>query len=136
MGGVMGLKRLAARLLVAAALTLTAGEFLTSVSQDKTEKGDTDAKTLAKRCKAKIVTQSELKHKTIKVRKGEKATGFTPLVTFQITESGDVIRVHLKRSSGFRDVDKAAIEFVNSARYNARPGCPVIESEASVNIDY
>ena len=132
----MALERLAVRLLVAGALTLLAGGLLASLSQDKTEKGDANAKTFAKRCNPKIVRKTELKRKTIKVREGEKATGFTPLVTFQITESGDVIRVNLKRTSGFRDVDEAAIEFVNSARYNARPGCPVIENEASVNIDY
>ncbi len=132
----MALERLAVRLLFAGGLTFFAGGLLTSASQDKTEKRDTDAKTFAKRCNPKIVKKVELKRKTIKVREGEKATGFTPLVTFQISDSGDVIREHLKRSSGFRDVDEAAIEFVNSARYNARPGCPVIENEASVNIDY
>jgi len=69
------------------------------------------------------------------VRKGEKATGLDPLITFQILESGEVTNVRLKRSSGVADIDEDALNWIQSTRYNRRPGCGVIESQASVTVD-
>jgi TonB family protein len=89
-----------------------------------------------RRCKPKVVSQkSPSAHSSIHVRKGEKATGVDPLITFQILESGEVTNVHLKSSSGVADIDKSALTWIQSARYNHRPGCGVIESQATVTVD-
>ncbi len=135
MSGVVGLKRLFGRLLFTGALTLFAGGLVTSVSQDKTEKGEANAEAIAKGCNPKIVRKAESKHKAIKFREGEKLKNH-PLVAFQIGESGEVISATVKRSSGVRDYDDAALSFVHSAKYNSRPGCPTIDSEAGVIIDF
>jgi len=45
-----------------------------------------------------------------------------------------VTGVHLKSSSGVQDIDALALNFIQSRKYNARPGCPVIDSEESVQI--
>jgi len=41
----------------------------------------------------------------------------------------------LKRSSGVADIDEDALNWIQSTRYNPRPGCGVIESQASVTVD-
>jgi len=122
-----------ARLVVALLLFLANAPM--GSSQDKPDKTNEDQKRLIKRCNPVVVKKSRLKGKKIQVREGEKSTGFDPLITFQITESGEVINAHMKRSSGIRDKDDVALNSVKSTKYNARPGCPVIESEASVTID-
>ena len=131
----MALNQLAVRVFFAGALTIFAGGLLTCVSQDKKEKGDTNAKTFAKRCNPKIVRKVESKRTAIKFREGEKLKN-SPLVSFQITESGEVTGARLKRSSGVRDYDDAALSFVRSTKYNARPGCPTIDNEEDVIIDF
>jgi TonB family protein len=88
-----------------------------------------------KRCKPKMISKNAFNVSSLRVRKGEKPTGFSPTVKFEILESGEVSHVHLKRSSGIADMDKAALEWVLGRKYNARPGCGVIESEGSLNID-
>jgi TonB family protein len=118
------------------ALTLLAGSATIALSQDKAEKTNEDQKRLIKRCTPVIVKRPKLKVKSFQVRKGEKSTGFVPLIAFQIAESGEVINAHVKRSSGISDKDDIALNFVKSRKYNARPGCPVIESETSVTIDF
>jgi len=117
------------------ALVLFGGNSTIASSQDKPEKTNEDQKRLIKRCNAVVVKKAKLKGKAIQVREGEKSTGFDPLIAFQIAESGEVINAHVKRSSGIKDRDDFALNSVKSTRYNARPGCPVIESEASVTID-
>jgi TonB family protein len=123
-----------ARLLVAS--LLFAGNSPTGSSQDKPKNSNEDQERLIKRCNPVVVKKPKLKVKSFQVREGEKSTGFVPLITFQITESGEVINAHVKRSSGIRDKDDIALNFVKSTKYNARPGCPVIESETGVTIDF
>ena len=107
-----------------------------TAAQNKPEKHDADRSDLAKRCNPTLVKSSSPKGKPIQVRDGEKSSGFTPIVAFEILESGRVANVRLKRSSGMRDVDNYALISVRSQGYNTRPGCPAIESEADVMIDY
>jgi hypothetical protein len=82
-----------------------------------------------------LVKKSKLKAKAIRVRQGEKSTGYTPIIAFQTTSTGEVLNAHVKRSSGIRDMDDSALSWVSSGRYNSRPGCPVVENEADVIID-
>jgi TonB family protein len=119
-----------------AALALFAVNPPIATSQDKPEKTNEDQKRLIKRCNPVVVKKAKPQGKTIQVREGEKSTGFTPLIAFQIAESGEVINAHVKRSSGIRDIDDSALNSVKSTKYNARPGCPVIDNEADVLIDF
>jgi TonB family protein len=121
--------------LIGASVVL-AGGVTASLPQGKPGKSTADREDLAKRCAPVIIKRSKAKQKSVRVRKGEKSTGFSPLIAFQIAESGEVINAHVKRSSGIRDIDDSALNSIQSTKYSARPGCPVIESEASVTIDF
>ena len=71
----------------------------------------------------------------IHFREGEKPTGLIPVVAFQILESGEVVNIVLKQSSGIRDKDNAALDWAKGATYNNRPGCGTVETEVGVTID-
>jgi TonB family protein len=124
------------RLFLSCSFVFAAQSLAGTAAQDKTNPKGVDAQKLEKRCNPKIVRKLKLEDKSVQIREGEKSTGYTPLVTFQITEAGEVVNVHLKRSSGFRDYDQAALRSVRSTKYNARPGCPVVESTAGIIIDF
>ena len=99
-----------------------------------------DARTtgeFAKKCTPKVMHRSVgIGQPSIRVRKGEKSTGFSPVITFEILESGEVARAYIKPSSGFADVDQYALRLIRVTRYNRRPGCGTIESHADVTIDF
>ena len=91
----------------------------------------------AKRCKPKIVSRTTLDEaRAIRVGNGEKPTGFDPIVAFTILESDEVIHARVKRSSGIADVDASALRTIRSLKSSKRPGCGVIEAEASVTVDF
>jgi TonB family protein len=95
-----------------------------------------EEKALIARCSPRIIKKKpKIVRKAFQVRVGENPTGFSPLISFQITESGEVINARVKRSSGIRDEDNAALDSIRSGRYNSRPACPFIDSESSVTID-
>jgi TonB family protein len=104
--------------------------------QKKPEKQDADRSDLAKRCNPTLVKSGSPKGKSIQVRDGEKSSGFTPIISFEILETGKVNNARVKRSSGIRDIDYYALASIRSQRYNSRPGCPVIETDADVMIDF
>ena len=58
------------------------------------------------------------------------------MVKFQINEDGTVSNTKIVRSSGVADIDKKVPAAVSSWKYAPRPGCPVIDSEMSVTIDW
>ena len=88
------------------------------------------------RCKPKA-TREVRHHKSPQVHfhKGEKYAN-SPVVTFNILESGEVTNARLKRGSGVADADKYALDWVRALKYSARPGCGVIESLVTVTIDW
>jgi len=106
------------------------------MAQGKRDHPDADAQQLANHCNPVIVRKPKLKRRSIHVRDGEKSAGYTPIIAFQIAESGKVIGPHVKRSSGIRDIDDVGLNFVRSRKYNPRPGCPVIDSEEDVMVDF
>ncbi len=115
------------------AVTILIGSSILGSSQNTAKPaGDYDIQ----RCKPKAVR--EVRHRkspTIHFRKGEKYT-HSPVVTFDILESGEVANLVLKRSSGVADADKYALDWVRQLKYNARSGCGVIESLVTVTIDW
>lgn len=120
---------------VGAVATLLVCSTCAIPAQDKSKSQTPEEKALIARCSPRIKKKQKMDRKTFRVRAGDKPTGFSPLISFQITESGEVINARVKRSSGIRDADNAALDFIKSGRYNSRPGCPLIESESSVSID-
>jgi TonB family protein len=60
----------------------------------------------------------------------------SPIVKFQINEDGTVSNTKVTRRSGVADIDKKVAEAITGWKYAPRPGCPVIESEMSVTIDW
>ena len=89
---------------------------------------------VVKRCSPKVLCSGRTPTR-IHFRKGEKPTGLIPVVAFQILESGDAANITLKQSSGVRDKDNAALDWVKGTRYNNRPGCGTVETEMGVTID-
>jgi TonB family protein len=134
MGSVVALKRRAARLVFAGSLSFLVVALPAARSQGSKDHPAEDAQQFAKQCNPVLVKKSKLKPKAIRVREGEKSTGYTPIIAFQITSTGEVLKAHVKRSSGIRDMDNSALSSIQSSKYNSRPGCPVIDSEADVLI--
>jgi TonB family protein len=60
----------------------------------------------------------------------------SPIVKFQINEDRTVSNTKVTRSSGVADIDKKVADAIAGWRYAPRPGCPVIESEMSMTIDW
>jgi len=88
------------------------------------------------RCSPKVIRQVDhSKSPEIHFRKGERYL-HSPVVTLDILETGEVTNVFLKRSSGVADADKYALDWARALKYNARPGCGVIESQVVVTIDF
>jgi TonB family protein len=59
-----------------------------------------------------------------------------PVIAYQVLESGKVVNVYVKRSSGVADLDAFATRSIRATKYNKRPGCGTVEAEATVNIDF
>lgn len=87
-----------------------------------------------KRCTPKLVSKRPfLPPKTFHVRNGEKATGYSPVIAFEIRE---VQKARVKRSSGISHRDTHALESIGRWRVNARPGCGTIKMESDVLIHH
>ena len=75
-----------------------------------------------KRCTPKLVSKRPfLPPKTFHVRNGEKATGYSPVIAFEILESGEVQKARVKRSSGISDRDTHALESIGRWRLTLAP---------------
>ena len=102
-----------------------------SEAQDKIKiEGEYDVR----RCAPHLISRDR-NHSEFHFRKGEKCR-HSPVVAFQILESGETANAILKRSSGVAEVDKYALKSVQEANFNKRPGCGVIESQLDITIDF
>jgi len=135
MGSVIALKQLIARLVLAGSLSFVVIALPAARSQDKKDHPDAAAQQIAKRCNPVLVKKPRFKATAIRVREGEKSTGYTPIIAFQIGATGEVLNAHVKRSSGIRDMDDSALSWVSSGKYNTRPGCSAVDNETDVLID-
>ncbi len=78
------------------------------------EKPKADLQNDVSRCGPKIVSQAPPpKLKAIRTRKGEKSTGFSPVIAFQILESGEVAHAGFlsKNLSGLTPCARSAKRF-------------------------
>ncbi len=90
-----------------------------------------------KKCGPKLVSKKPIPTpKTIQARKGEKPTGHSPVIAFQILESGEAVNAHVKRSSGIDAQDTHALNSIRGWKFNSRPGCGTVESEATASIHW
>src|SRR5690242_19722823 len=99
-----------------------------AVAQDKTR---TEGEYDVQRCTPKLISRERNSH--FQLRKGEKYR-HSPVVAFQILESGETANAILKRSSGVAQVDKYALKSVRESKFNKRPGCGVIETQLDITI--
>jgi TonB family protein len=90
-----------------------------------------------KRCTPKLVTKKPFPTpKGVHPQKGEKRTGYSPVVAFQILESGEVVDAHLKRSSGLANLDEHALNTVRGWKFNTRPDCGTVEMESTFMLHF
>ena len=102
-------------------------------AQDKTKP---ESEYDVRKCEPRVTSHApHRKPPEIHVRKGEKYTN-SPVVAYQILESGEIAHAFVKRRSGVADADKYALASVQEFKYNTRPGCGVVESQAVVTIDF
>jgi len=100
-------------------------------------KPDLNSKYDVQRCTPKVLSHARQdKTSRILVRKGEKSTSYSPIVAFEILESGEVANAIVQRSSGIANVDEYALTWVRQTRYSKRSGCGVVETQADVTIDW
>ena len=89
------------------------------------------------RCELKIVNYASPQSTSIRIRSGESPTKQSPIVSFEVLESGEIRKAAVQRSSGVVDIDSYALAGISSMRYNERPSsCGIIESQATVNVDF
>jgi TonB family protein len=60
----------------------------------------------------------------------------TPIVIFEVDESGTVSRAKIKRRSGSRSADQLALAEIHQWKFKAMSGCGIVQSEAMVTIDF
>jgi hypothetical protein len=110
---------------------LSAMLSLGSVAQGKPSGNETYD---LKRCTPRVVKKGRSCDR-VRIRRGEKLA-YSPVVSFEILESGEVVSATLKRSSGIHEIDSCALEWAKGTKYNKRIGCGVIESDAVVIVDF
>jgi hypothetical protein len=87
------------------------------------------------RCAPKLISKAGGKSPEFHFRKGEEYK-HSPVVAYEVLESGEIAHPLLTRSSGVAEVDKYALKWVRELKFNNRPGCSVVESTVDVTIDF
>jgi hypothetical protein len=117
----------------AIAAVLLASFSTAAAAQSKPEP---EGKYDVQKCTPRVVSHSQQRRPGIRIRKGEKYTGFSPIVAFEILESGEVANALLKRSSGIASMDNYALTWVQETNYSKRPGCGIVETQSDVTIEW
>ncbi len=91
---------------------------------------------LIARCKTKMLKKGlRLAPKGWEFGKDEKYRG-APTVSYTIEPDGSVANAKLTRSSGVRKIDEYALQSVRGWKYQAMPGCPGLDSQATILIHF
>jgi len=69
------------------------------------------------------------------LRKGEIYRR-TPVFHYAIDDQGRVINLRLVRGSGVKRLDAAVLNEIKQWHFQPRPGCPAIETDTSITIDW
>ena len=103
-----------------------------SAAQHKAKpKGDYD--TL--RCTPKLIKEASGNSPEFHFREGQEYK-HSPVIAYEILESGEIAHPILSRPSGVAEVDQYALKWVPELKFNKRPGCGVVESMVDVTIDF
>lgn len=101
-------------------------------AQEKVKpKGEYDIK----RCAPKLLNKASGKFPEFHFHKGEEYK-HSPVVAYEVLESGEIAHPLLKRSSGVAEVDRYALKWVQELKFNKRPGCGIVESTGDLTIDF
>jgi hypothetical protein len=111
---------------------LLAASTAFGATQDKTMP---EGENLAQRCAPKVISRKDAKSPEFHFREGETYR-HSPVVAYEILESGETAHATLKRSSGVAEVDSYAVKSVQELKFNKRPGCGVVESTLDLTIDF
>lgn len=114
---------------IAVLLVASFPEF--GAAQEKT-KPDTE---FVKRCAPKVMNGKERKKPEFHLGPGQTYKN-SPVVAYEILESGEIAHPTLKRSSGVDEVDQYALGWVQELKFNKHPGCGVVESMVDITIDF
>jgi TonB family protein len=60
----------------------------------------------------------------------------TPVVSFEVNETGEVQGAVLKRSSGSNEINRVAIKHARQLKFKPQPGCGVRKLEMDLTIDF
>lgn len=89
-----------------------------------------------KRCALTLATHTWPADGSTRMRPGERYQN-TPVISFEVLESGQISNAIVSRSSGVADIDNYALDGIKNMRYHDRPpGCGIIQSQATVNVDF
>ncbi|HWR14555.1 MAG TPA: energy transducer TonB [Terriglobales bacterium] len=86
-------------------------------------------------CRPKIVKKGSFPTR-VNFRPGEKSSGRLPLIEFNILSSGRVVNAQLKQSSGFIEIDRAALNWISTTTFNERESCDVTEAQIAVSVHW
>lgn len=111
------------------------GLLLAAISTSAQEQPKATQSYDVKKCAPKVIRKAPFKPGPIHFREGEKFSS-SPIISFQILESGEVANAKLKRSSGVADIDSFALRSIKGTKYISRPGCGIIESDAVITVDF
>jgi TonB family protein len=102
------------------------------LAQDKTKSENE----YLQRCPLKVISRAgHSKPPEFHFRKGENYK-HSPIVVYEILETGEIAHAFVKRSSGVADLDTYALKWAQGFKYNKRLGCGVVESHVVVTIDF
>ncbi len=88
------------------------------------------------RCVLTMASHGSPANNLIHTRPGEELKT-TPVILFEVLESGEVSNAKLSRSSGVKEIDSYALAAIKNMRYEQRPpGCGILQSQATVNVDF
>jgi TonB family protein len=97
--------------------------------------GQTASQQKAK-CTPQVVRPAKSNHLQPKSDTSFEGYKRSPIVVFDIDESGATQHAKIKRSSGSAAGHELALNWVRHLKYKPLPGCGILGSEATVIIDF
>jgi len=88
-----------------------------------------------KKCKTNLTYQPKLELPENWLGKDEKYVN-EPVLKFRIAQDGTVYGVKLVRRTGAKKLDAYIVRYVSAWKYKPMPACEVIETTASITIDF
>ncbi len=87
-------------------------------------------------CKRELTRESKFSNNGNEIRGDFSGYKRAPIIAFEVDEFGVVQNAQVKRGSGSPFADKLALQEVRRWKYKPAPGCGVVQSEATVTVDF